>query len=308
MMVVKPMLAVGVEPENVVFPCIASPKVDGIRILNWEGNPFTRSMKPIPNNFVRTYLSSKVFQGLDGECVVGEPNDPAVFKNTTGKLRSHSGEPDFTWWVFDERWEVTDLRGFQSRYGLLKEAFANGVFSAFPRVKLLPHKLINTPAELKAFEEECALDGWEGVMLRSVNGPYKNGRSTLKEGYLLKRKLWDFSEAKIVGIYEKMTNENEAFTSEVGSTKRSTNAENLVPAGTLGGFNCIEISTGQAFNLGAGGTHEERQKLWDEREENDDYKGRFARFKHMPYGRVDAPRQPIFDSFREKFDMDEGSF
>ncbi|WVW37720.1 ATP-dependent DNA ligase [Aeromonas phage Gekk3-15] len=101
-----------------------------------------------------------------------------------------------------------------------------------------------------------------------------------------------------------MTNENETYINETGNTKRSTNAENLIPAGTLGGFLCREVGTGVEFSLGAGGSHEERQKLWAERAEHDDYKGDFVRFKHMPYGRDVKPRQPIFDAFRLKEDVD----
>lgn len=300
-MAVKPMLASPAERDQICFPCVASPKVDGIRVMNWNGKANTRSMKPVPNRFVQNYISCDALKGLDGECVVGEPNDPDIFNKTTGVLRRHDGEPDFTWWVFDDRWAETDKRGFDERYGGLKKLFELGTFEDYPRVKLLPHQWISNESELEAFEVECAKDGWEGVMVRSPKGPYKNGRSTLREGFLLKRKLWADAECEVLGCYELMINENEAFINETGNTKRSTNAENLVAGGTLGGFYVKELDTGIEFKLGAGGTHEERQKVWDTR---DAYVGKIITFKHMPYGRKDAPRQPIFKGFREKFDMD----
>ena len=51
--------------------------------------------------------------------------------------------------------------------------------------------------------------GFEGAMVRSLDGRYKNGRSTLREGLLLKVKPWKDSEAEILEVYEMMRNENE---------------------------------------------------------------------------------------------------
>ncbi|WVW37719.1 ATP-dependent DNA ligase [Aeromonas phage Gekk3-15] len=174
-MIIKPMLGFNkvVPLEEVRMPCIASPKIDGIRLFNWLGNCFTRTMKPIGCRFVQSYISNSILKGLDGECVVGEPNDPKIFKKTTGAVRTHSAEPDFDWWVFDERIGEKDLRGFWERYNTLKERFERGDFAQFTRVKLLEHVWINTHEELKQFEDKCAAEGWEGVMTRDPDGPYK---------------------------------------------------------------------------------------------------------------------------------------
>lgn len=304
-MAVKPLLAVGAERNQITYPCMASAKIDGLRIMNWEGTPFTRSMKIVPNHFVRDRLTNASLSGMDGEVVVGEPNDPKIFSKTTGAIRSHGDEPDFTWWVFDERWAETDEREFIDRFQLLEKRFADGEFARFPWVRLLPHRWINDEEGLEAFELECAVEGYEGVMVRSPGGKYKNGRSTLREGILLKRKLWEFAECEVIECYELMINENEAFTSETGATKRSSNAEGLVPGNTLGGYIVRELGTGIVFSLGAGGTHEERKAIWEARHEEP---GKIVRFKHFPYGRQDKPRQPIFDAYREKFDMDGDQF
>ena len=44
--------------ENLIYPVIASPKVDGIRtLIDPEGQFVTRSMKPIRNKFLQESLS-----------------------------------------------------------------------------------------------------------------------------------------------------------------------------------------------------------------------------------------------------------
>ena len=50
------------------------------------------------------------------------------------------------------------------------------------QVKLVLPIEIRNERELLAIEEKCLGDGFEGVMIRSVDGPYKEGRSTEREG------------------------------------------------------------------------------------------------------------------------------
>ena len=71
--ITKPMLAVkATSLENIRYPVLASPKLDGIRGLPIPDGKrgvsmVSRNWKPIPNNFVRTWLEMNVPAGLDGE-------------------------------------------------------------------------------------------------------------------------------------------------------------------------------------------------------------------------------------------------
>ncbi|MFM7851045.1 MAG: hypothetical protein ACKO96_03815, partial [Flammeovirgaceae bacterium] len=58
--------------------------------------------------------------------------------------------------------------------------------------------------------------GYEGVMIRGLHGPYKQGRATLKQGWLMKLKEFDDDEAVIIGYEEKMKNNNAAQVNELG--------------------------------------------------------------------------------------------
>ena len=154
------------------------------------------------------------------------------------------------------------------------------------------------------YEEKCVSEGYEGIMVRTLNGPYKCGRSTLRESFLLKIKRWTDSEGVIVAIQEQMHNENEKQKDELGHSKRSSHQAGMTPAGTLGRFSVKEIGTDILLGVGTGLglTHELRQEIWDNR---DKYIGKIITFKWQASGSKDAPRFPIFKGFRHENDLGE---
>lgn len=62
----------------------------------------------------------------------------------------------------------------------------------------------------------------EGFIFRRIDSSYKHGRSTLKEGGLIKVKGEETIDCEILEISHKKTNKNEAEKDELGYTKRST--------------------------------------------------------------------------------------
>jgi DNA ligase-1 len=143
-------------------------------------------------------------------------------------------------------------------------------------------------------------------MLRKICGRYKQGRSTAKEGILLKLKPFEDSEAIITGFEELQHNENEQFTSELGYSKRSSQQAGLVGGNTLGKFLVTgtqeEHFGGVEFKVGSGLglTQALRQEIWDNREK---YLGKLIKFKYQKIGSIDKPRIPIFLGFRDASDM-----
>ena len=53
-------------------------------------------------------------------------------------------------------------------------------------VKIVPQTPCFTEEEVLAKDKEYVDSGYEGLVIRDPNAPYKYGRSTVKEGYLLK--------------------------------------------------------------------------------------------------------------------------
>jgi DNA ligase-1 len=147
-------------------------------------------------------------------------------------------------------------------------------------------------------EEKYLNEGYEGLMVRSPNGYYKEGRSTLRDGILGKLKRFSDSEYKVVGYEERMHNGNEAKTNALGQTERSTHKENLVGRGDLGAL-VLELAPGQTFNCGTGFTDEDRAEIWSNR---DKYLGQMVKVKSFLIGVKDAPRFPVFLGWRDASD------
>lgn len=155
----------------------------------WSG--VFQLLKPIRNKFVQAELGRKELNGLDGELIVGEPNAWDCMRKTNSGVMSFNGEPDFSFHVFD----------YWNRPGIqYSEATAQINSVKHHRITRVPQTKICQPKELEALEQSVLDDGYEGLMLRRPDGMYKYGRSTLREGYLIKLKRYHQAEAVIVGV------------------------------------------------------------------------------------------------------------
>lgn len=298
------MLAETVDDVNSIkYPVMASPKLDGIRCLIVNGKALTRKFKPIPNNHIRTTLE-KAFKvwtcWFDGELMI----PGATFNETQSAIMAVEGKPTFEYHIFDKASEITG-EGFENRYYYLTGWFDRHSYSKTIIAKYcrrVPHHVICSAEELLELEAEYLSEGYEGLMVRSLGGPYKCGRSTKKEGYLLKLKRFADSEAKIIGFEEKMHNNNSKEVNELGLTKRSSKKENLVSSGQLGAFVVKDIVTGVEFSIGTGDglTQEIRQEVW---ENQDKYLGKLVKYKYQPSGAKDKPRFPVWLGFRHEDDL-----
>lgn len=290
-MIKKPMLASTLEDlKTVKYPVFCTPKLDGIRCLIVNGKAVTRNFKSQPNTFIRTYLEKFALEGFDGELILKGKQ----FNENSSAIMSEDGEPDFTYAVFDYYSE----NGYNHRISNLNCCLD------INRVEYILPVKINTETELLDYEELCLNLGYEGIMLRSPNSPYKFGRSTLKEGYLIKLKRFTDGEAVILSLYEKMHNTNEAVEDALGHSKRSSHLAGQVPAGTLGGFSVRDIKSGQEFNIGTGDglNNTLRAAVWKNPEL---YLGQILKYKSQKSGEKDKPRFPTFIGFRDERDMTE---
>lgn len=285
----KPLLAATVDLNKVKFPCFVSRKLDGIRVLGINGKAMTRSMKEVPNRFIQSVFATGQFDGLDGEIIVGPPNAPDVYRTTNSAVMSKDGEPDFTYHVFD-LWGRQDV-GYSSRFNGLSQYDHKRIY---PVAQVAVHDM----AGLLEMEDQWLSEGYEGVMGRSVDGTYKYGRSTMKEGILWKLKRFADHEYEVVGFEERMHNGNVATINELGYTERSSHKAGMVPMGTLGAL-ILKHSAGD-FRCGTGFTDEQRAHIWENR---DALMGRMAKIKHFEIGVKDLPRFPVFLDFRPLEDM-----
>lgn len=251
------------------FPALATPKVDGFRFLKVGGKALTRSMQPVRNRYVREWIEAHLPDGVDGEITVG-----GSFNEAQRALGREDGYPEFELHVFDL--VTSDLgKPYRERVKDLA-AWWESTNHAWARViNILMPTMIETEEGLERYEADCLARGYEGVMLRHPKGPYKCGRSTEGEGYLVKVKRFVDAEATVLGTFES------------------------VNAGLLGGFVCQD-EEGRDFRVKASGVGD-LAVAWAAR---DSYVGKRLRYRYQPVGTLHAPRFPVMLGIRADWDMD----
>jgi DNA ligase-1 len=232
---------------------------------------------------------------LDGELILGDPTAEDVYRKTNSAVMTEDGTPDVKWYVFDKF--VEEVRF----HGRLAEAFLDVIASKNESAIKHLHIIANSLDDLLEREKCWREQGYEGLMIRSRYGPYKQNRSTLNEGYLLKFKRFVDGEAVVLDFKEQLENRNEAKLDERGYQKRSSHKANKVGKGTLGSFWMRDLVTGVEFKCALGNLKEkEAHEIWDNREK---YLGEIARYKSFPVGVKIKPRHPEFTGWREKIDL-----
>jgi DNA ligase-1 len=291
----KPLLASQVDDlSGIKYPVYASYKLDGIRCVIFNGTAYSRSMKPIPNKQIQQWAmdNALALEGVDGEFIVGSPTSETVFRDTTSFVMSHDKVENFSLYAFDV---VYAEKPFKERLIALEQ-------KVLPSdTKVLDQHLIGSSVDLERFRTLAVEQGYEGAMVRSVEGKYKQGRSSVKEGILLKMKLFKDAEFEVVGYECKYHNTNEATTNELGRTARSTSKAGLVAMDTLGVL-YLRTPEGKEFGCGSGYDDKTRDELWAVRES---LIGQLATVKYFDVGGYDVPRFGVFKGIRSVIDTGE---
>lgn len=262
------------------YPLVASPKYDGIRALSISQQPISRHAKLLPN--LDLQYAFKHMPPLDGEVLV-----PGDFNKVQSAVMSRDTciADKFNYFVFD----TTEAEWHQKRFDARMLRVEELAKDAPPQVHIAPMRICVNAEEVIAFYEEVlAYDhpwDYDGLILRSLSAPYKYGRSTLKQQWMLKMKPWQDSEGIIVGFEELMHNLDT-------SCKRK---ENMVPGGMLGKF--VIQWNGKTFSVGGGKnlTVERRIHYWNNRPQ---YLGKRLTFKYLGLSEYDIPRHPNYKGIR----------
>lgn len=286
-MITRPLLASNISSiDSIKYPVLVSPKLDGIRCLKTTNTAFSRKFKPIPNKHIKNLIES-LPDGLDGEIMI--PN--ATFNEIQSLVMTEEGKPDFIYYIFD--YVKNDLNTpYTKRLENLNSL-------KLPKwVKIVDNIVVYSKDQLLKLEEKYLQLGFEGLMLRSLDSPYKCGRSTEKEGYLLKLKRFLDDEAVVVGFEEKQTNTNKKKKNKLGLTERSSHKDGLVACDTLGAL--IVKYKDYTFSIGSGFNDETRKEVWDNKHK---YLNKLVTFTYQPSGMKDKPRFPVFKGFRNENDL-----
>ena len=275
----------GVELTTLRYPLLASPKLDGIRCIIWDGVAYSRNGKPLRNRFVQSWAANH--HNLDGEIIVGDPTDRLCL-NRTHAVMAFEGEPAFALYLFDR---PDGVGKFKDRLFEVTKDYVDE-----PRIIPVVHEMVFTPLDLITAESKYLALGYEGIMLRDPVGPHKNGYSTLREGWLMKLKRFTDGEAIVTGLEPAMENRNELQQDEMGYAKRSTHVENLVPKDMIGTIICHDVKWGELRVAPGTMTHDERIALW---KHPTSIVGKAIHWRSFGYGVKDRPRFARYFGIRE---------
>jgi DNA ligase-1 len=301
----KPALAAREDPKSYTnyfkelrFPLYCSPKLDGIRcLISNDPAAMSRSWKQIPSFQVQEDFTWVPF--LDGELIAGNATDADVYNRTQSFVMSKNKPGDLSYHVFDYCHPHWLEFPFEMRLAKAQELIDKRQWPDTKDYHFVEHVLINNIEELLEYEGKCLDAGYEGIIMRDPKGRYKCGRSTWKEGLVLKLKRFADDEAEIVGFVERKHNTNTQTRDALGYAERSSSKEGMVGTGMLGKF--LGIYEGEVIEIAPGClNHDQLKDIWMNKEQ---YIGKLIKFRHFPHGVKDKPRFPRFVGFRDKIDL-----
>lgn len=272
----SPMLGVNVDLSTLKYPVICSPKIDGVRAYIKDSIVYSRTGKPIPNERIQLELGKPEYEGFDGELTAGPRNSPTLFRDTTASVMNIHCIPRYTFNIFDCFKNDVKDRGWEDRMISVIANFPIDVGYIIPAVRA------KSENDLLNFEQAALHDGYEGIMIRNPNEPYKFGRSTIKEQGLLKLKRFSDAEADVIDV--------------VQLVNKDGNTENK-----LGSIIVKDPDHWkETFSIGSGFSDKERKYFWDN---PDKIISKKVKYKYFDYGSYDKPRFPIFIGLRSPLDI-----
>lgn len=276
------------------YPVLASGKIDGVRVCVQEGKCVAgRSLKPSINKYVMEQLSDPVFEGMDGELTLADEswND---FNANQSAIMTKSGIPKkLVFHVFDSMDERALTKCAQERKEYARqhvESINEAINMPNITIRFCKQFLVHSAEELLRAYEKAREAGYEGLIVCDPKAKYKHGRSTLKQGIMLKLKPCEDDEAELIG-FEKVQHNLDA-----GNSNSIYNKVEGERAGRL-----IAKWRDRTIHIGPGKlTH----NLAEDIAKNfDKYKGRMFTFTYMEIHKSGEPRSARFKGFRSKDDM-----
>lgn len=279
------------------FPLWASDKEDGIRCLVCpERGAITGQMKPVPNDWIRALLDYPDTWHLDGELIALDcEGHDCDFNDTQSAVMTIKGQPSFQFRVFDCFENIYDT--YLERALRAREKVESLRAQGMDHIVWLRQTKCRDIAGIEACEASALRRGKEGIMLRIAGGWYKENRSTLNEGYLLKVKRFTDDECTVIAVEEEMENCNPAKTNERGLSQRSKHQAGLKGKGMVGKLICKWWGDKEyVIKIGSGMTEMQKILWWKNPRL---IIGKRITFKYQVHGMKDLPRCPIFKAIRD---------
>lgn len=178
----KPMLAKTFDMnKSTQFPCYIQPKLNGCRCVSYrhlnEGRLLSRECNEFTTlGHIQTELD-KIFGNFspDGEIYVHGMNFQEIIRRLKKYRKGETEELQYH--VYDLA--IPDM-SFVDRQAILTSL----VPFNHPIIKLVPTHIVNCTEDIKFAHDEFVKNGFEGIMIRSINGEYEfNARPNSLQKY-----------------------------------------------------------------------------------------------------------------------------
>lgn len=305
----KPLLAPNQEVnlDEIIYPILASYKLDGVRIVFYKGQILTRSLKQLPNKQLRfkfeairkytednqcildgeIYSHELTFQEIISFCMTQDFEDKKSVKKF-GKVMTIPESLKF--YCFDMIIDDDINLSFKTRINNIK----------FAHITL---ELLNieqwscfSKEDVENLFENALDNGYEGLILRDPNGRYKFGRGTIKEGIIYKVKPFRTFDTEVIGVVQatEVNEDAEKKTNELGRsvTSKKKGDRHLIEKASAFVVNYEDKELKVTLAM----TDEEKEEVWRNKET---YIGKWIEYKGMLVGSKDVPRHPVMIRFRE---------
>jgi DNA ligase-1 len=260
-----------------------------------NGEMYSRALKQFPNIQLKKRfryladLSKEKNIILDGELLAKS----LTFNELSGLIRQLDKPlpEDLFFYCFDAVHQEDFLMSFRTRSTFLETLNIN-----FKYFKIVTQWAVNNVPEIYSLYENALAWGCDGLILRSLNGKYKFGRGTIKEGLIYKMKPFQTFDAKITDVIQ-ATEVREGAEKKINELGRSVTSKKLADRVLIEKASAFTVTyKGKELKVVIAMTDEEKEEVWKNR---DKYIGRFIEYKGMLVGAKDLPRHPVFLRFRD---------
>ena len=257
--------------SKIKYPAYVQPKLDGVRCLakklNGDVVLWSRSGKVFDTpSLIKSELTNTLEEGqvLDGELYAHGWD----FQRIIRAVKKYRDDTDLLeYHVYDR--PTGESTSFESRF----VQYDKSLFSGTVNIKAVPTHPIQDLEELNIFEQHYVSLGYEGIVVRNADGPYK-----------FKHRSYDLQKVK-----------------------RFEDAEFVIVGGRQGIgralgqviFTCTN-ENGLEFDVRPTGTDEERKNMWTKL---DEYIGQHLTVKFQGRTLDNLPRFPVGLSVRPNWDQ-----
>lgn len=196
---IKPMLAIPFDEKQIRYPCLCQPKYDGVRCTVSVGSDndvkiISRQGKPYNIPHLKAWADNhKDLLPLDGELY---NHNELTFQEIISAVKRQSEITSKIRYVVYDR--PVDGEENSERWGRLLDMCDRGMFSNSPAY-LTSYRLCYNIDEVREYHRECVSEGYEGVIIRNLDGLYEFG---FRSRNLIKLKDFDDSEFLISDVVE----------------------------------------------------------------------------------------------------------